>query len=91
MEHQAENISINAFTKTMYKTPKKMDTSTELNALQNAANKIGLVIQEYFFEDKRKTSKKYFARKDNTSVSPVLDYKNMNYFLLGWIRATENK
>ena len=61
---------------------------TELEALQNAANDLGLTIhQKPFFEDKRKTVKKYFAQRGSNTVSPVLDFKNLNHFLLGWNNA----
>lgn len=61
--------------------------NTELEALQNAANLIDLVIHEKFIEDKRKTLKKYFAQSEKETVSPVLDYEQMNHFLHGWIRC----
>ena len=60
---------------------------TEIQALQNAATAIGLTIHEKYQDDKRKTVKKYFATKGGVSVSPVLDYENLNMFLLGWIKA----
>jgi hypothetical protein len=62
---------------------------TELQALQNAANCIGLTIHEKHPEDKRKTVKKYFAQRGIETVSPVLDYENLNHFLFGWIMANK--
>jgi hypothetical protein len=64
-----------------------MQPITELEALQNAANLSGLTIHEKPFEDKRKTAKKYFAQRGTNTVSPVLDYENLNHFLLGWNNA----
>ena len=60
---------------------------TELQSLQNAADNIGLVIHEKVIHDKRKTVKKYFAQKGSETVSPVLPYEKLNYFLLGWIKS----
>jgi len=61
---------------------------TEITALQNAANDLCLVIVEKHEQDKRKM-KRYFATKSVQCVSPVLDYEQMNHFLLGWRKALE--
>lgn len=66
-----------------------METITEIQALQNAANLIGLTIYEKFTQDKRKTVKLYFAQLEKQTISPVLDYDNMNHFLLGFINCAE--
>ena len=59
----------------------------EIQSLQNMANSIGidgLVIQEQFIQDKRKTTKKYIlADAAKKCYGPVLDYNKMNHFLLG--------
>ena len=63
----------------------------EIQALQNAADSVklpGLQVHAKIFEDKRK-SKKYFLQYGNNTISPVLDYSNMNHFILGIIRAKE--
>jgi hypothetical protein len=63
----------------------------EQEALQNAATRIGLTIKEWYFEDKRKTGKKYYAiDSKGISVSPVLAYEHLNMFLLGWVKGGEN-
>lgn len=62
----------------------------ELQALKNAvesANTIGLSVNEWLTNDKRKTAKRYFLQLGPTSISPVLDYEQMNCFLLGFIKA----
>lgn len=64
---------------------------TEINALQNAANEINLVIVEKYEQDKRKSVKKYFANLGAKTVSPILNYEQMNHFLLGWINAIKNQ
>jgi len=64
-----------------------MNTITELQALQNAANVIGLTVYEKCQNDKRKTLKRYFANRGDETVSPVLDYEQLNHFLLGWIKC----
>lgn len=56
----------------------------EIDALQNAADSIGLTIHEKATDDKRKTVKHYFAQGESETVSPVLDYDQMNHFILGW-------
>jgi len=64
----------------------------EQQALQNAANNIGLIIKEYHFEDKRKKVKNYIAvNSRGTSVSPPLSYEYLNMFLLGWRKGVDNK
>jgi len=62
----------------------KQETITEIQALQNAANDLNLTIYEKQTQDKRKTVKLYFANRGNETVSPNLDYENLNHFLLGW-------
>lgn len=61
----------------------------QLEALNNAAKTIGGVVHEKVFEDRRKTSKYYFLTINNVTQSPVLNYENMNHFLLGWIKSKE--
>lgn len=61
--------------------------NTELEALQNAAAELGLTIHQKYPNDKRQTLKRYFAQRDQETVSPVLDYEQLNHFLLGWIRG----
>jgi hypothetical protein len=66
--------------------------TTELQALQNFGDILGLKIHEKYSEDKRKTIKKYFASLEGVSVSPVLDYEQLNCFMIGWNnRETKGK
>ena len=63
---------------------------TEIQALQNAANDLDIVIHERFQEDKRRTIKKYYATLNGKGISPsALDYDQMNHFLLGWRNAVK--
>lgn len=59
----------------------------EIEALQNAATQLNLVIYEKYTQDKRKTVRKYFANMGNRTVSPTLPYNELNMFLLGWIAS----
>lgn len=68
-----------------------MSNQTELQALQNFADKFGLTVHENQRQDKRKTVKKYFVTKDKTSISPVLGYEQLNCFLLGWNNCIKAK
>lgn len=63
---------------------------TEIQSLQNAANDLELFVHEKFNQDKRQTIKKYFLTQNGTTVSPVLDYEQMNCFLLGWRNCIKN-
>lgn len=59
---------------------------TELNALENAvisAKLEGLKVYARPYEDKRKTIKHYFLNYYGNTISPNLDYENMNHFILG--------
>lgn len=67
----------------------KLQTMTELAALLNAADPLGLTVVEYQQHDNRKTVKKYYLSLHGVSVSPVLDYEQLNYFLLGMHRGKE--
>jgi len=60
---------------------------TEIQALQNFGDNLNIEIREMMAEDKRKTIKKYIAVLKNASISPQLDYEQMNHFLLGYSRA----
>lgn len=62
--------------------------NNELEALKNAINNIkGMDIYEKQYDDKRKTTKMYFLNLNGNSISPVLDYENMNHFILGFSAA----
>lgn len=66
----------------------------ELQAIINHVNSLnikGLTVKIWQENDKRKTSKKYLALLNGTSISPTLDYENMNVFLLGLGRAERIK
>lgn len=59
---------------------------TELNALENAVistNVQGLKVIEKYNADKRKTIKHYFLNYYGNTISPNLDYDNMNHFIMG--------
>lgn len=64
---------------------------TELESLTNAANSnktITFTVHEYFIDDKRKTVKHYYLNAFNKgTISPKLDYENMNHFILGFNNA----
>ena len=67
-------------------------TQTELQSLQNHVKSInleGLEIREWNQQDKRKSIKKYFAIMSGITISPTLDYEQMNHFLLGFGRAVK--
>ena len=55
-------------------------------SLQNFANKFNFEVHTYIFEDKRKSTL-FFLHNGNNTISPKLDYDNMNSFLLGYSRA----
>jgi hypothetical protein len=66
---------------------------TELEALQNHVNNIrfkGLTLHEAVQQDKR-TTKKYYLSIGQYSISPKLDYDQMNHFLLGFGKALKLK
>ena len=59
---------------------------TELEYLKNAvisSNITGLQVHENFEQDKRKKINRFFLTINKISISPVLDYTNMNHFILG--------
>ena len=67
---------------------------TELNALENAvisAKLEGLKVCERQTEDKRKTIKHYFLNYYGNTISPNLDYDNMNHFIMGLSRGLKLK
>lgn len=69
-----------------------MKNQTELQSLQNAVNssKIeGLNVYEKYTQDKRKTVKMFFLQMGTCSIGPVLDYSNMNHFILGFSKAND--
>ena len=60
---------------------------TQLEALNNAAkstNIEGISVHQKVYDDKRKTTNRYFLQLGNTTISPSLDYENMNHFILGF-------
>ena len=66
-----------------------MKNTTELEALQNAANNINgkAEIHLKYNDDGRVKTNKYFLAINDCCVSPVLDYENLNHFILGFIKC----
>ena len=63
-----------------------METTTQLEALNNAVvsmNLEGLEVLQYIQHDNRKKIGKFFLRLNGTSISPILNYNEMNHFILG--------
>ena len=63
-----------------------METITQLEALENALNSFGLTnltIYPKISEDKRLKTPKFFLNNGFQTISPVLDYENMNCFIMG--------
>ena len=63
-----------------------METTTQLEALNNALSYFGLknfILHEKQYSDKRKKVSKFFLQDGAKTISPVLDYNEMNNFILG--------
>ena len=63
-----------------------METNKQLEALNNALNYFGLknvILHEKQYSDKRKKVSKFFLQQGAETISPVLDYNEMNHFILG--------
>ena len=63
-----------------------METNTQLEALNNALNYFGLkniILHEKQYNDKRKKVSKFFLQQGVKTISPVLNYNEMNCFILG--------
>ena len=63
-----------------------METTTKLEALNNSLSYFGLkniILHEKQYSDKRKKVSKFFLQQGENRISPVLDYNEMNNFILG--------
>ena len=63
-----------------------MNAQQQMEALQNALNSFGLTninLHEKQYSDKRKKVSKFFLQQGEETISPVLDYNEMNHFILG--------
>jgi len=61
-----------------------------LEALQNAVksqNLEGLKIDPHIENDKRKKESRFVLSLNGSCISPVLNYDNMNHFILGFSRG----
>ena len=66
-----------------------METNTQLEALNNAVvsmNLEGLEVRQYIQHDNRKKIGKFFLRLNGNLISPILNYDNMNHFILGMMK-----
>ena len=63
-----------------------MNAQQQMEALQNALNSFGLknvILHEKQYSDKRKKVSKFFLQQGAKTISTVLDYNEMNHFILG--------
>ena len=63
-----------------------METNTKLEALNNGLSYFGLknvILHEKQYSDKRKKVSKFFLQQGPKIISPVLEYNEMNNFILG--------
>lgn len=52
-------------------------------ALANMVRGYGLTIHQY--HDKKRKKRRYFAEIEGETISPILNYEALKFFLLGWI------
>ena len=67
-------------------TNNEMETTTQLEALENALNSFGLTnltVYPKISVDKREKKPKFFLNFGFQTISPVLSYENMNIFIMG--------
>ena len=63
-----------------------MKAQQQREALNNALNYFGLkniILHEKQYNDKRKKVSKFFLQQGVKTISPVLNYNEMNCFILG--------
>ena len=63
-----------------------METTTQLEALNDALSYFGfknVILHEKQYSYKRKKVSKFFLQDGAKTISPVLDYNEMNCFILG--------
>lgn len=63
-----------------------METTAQLEALNNALNYFGfknINLHEKQYSDKRKRVSKFFLQQGAKTISPVLNYNEMNCFISG--------
>ena len=63
-----------------------MNAQQQIEALQNALQYLGLKninLHEKQYNDKRKKVSKFFLQQGLETISPVLDYNEMNHFIFG--------
>ena len=63
-----------------------MNAHQQREALQNALNSLGLTnltLYPKISVDKREKKPKFFLNNGFKTISPVLDYENMNCFIMG--------
>ena len=63
-----------------------MEKNTKIEALNNGISYFGLknvILHKKQYSDKRKKVSKFFLQQGAETISPVLDYNEMNHFILG--------
>ena len=63
-----------------------MNAQQQREALENALNSFGLTeitVYPKLSQDKREKKPKFFLNNGFQTISPFLDYENMNYFIMG--------
>ncbi len=66
-----------------------MTAAEQIQALQNAADTVGLTIHQLIKEHKKDKIFWFYAAVGTKRVSPVLPYSEINAFLFGWIKCSE--
>lgn len=66
-----------------------MESKTEFEVLQNLAKSLNLKVHTKMNYDKRIKKNYYFLSHNGESISPVLDYENLNSFIIGYKNCKE--
>ena len=69
-------------------------TEAQKEALENHLRCIdnkNLKLYQYIANDQRKTIPKFYIQNGNHTISPALNYNDMNHFILGMSRSKQLK
>ena len=61
-----------------------MESQKEFEALQNFAKSLNLKVNQKINYDKRVRKNYYFISYNGESISPALNYENLNSFMIGY-------